>query len=62
MYTLENTMLKKAIIGLSLATAAIVISGCNNSDVKMSDTTNVKAEHRAVDGGKTLPYCKWKIY
>jgi len=55
MYTLENTMLKKAIIGLGLATVAIITSGCNNSDVEMSDTTNAKAEHRAVDGGKFYP-------
>lgn len=54
MYTLENTMLKKAIIGLGLATVALVTSGCNNSDVKIADATNTKAK-MAVDGGKLYP-------
>ncbi len=55
MYTLENIKLKNTLLGLSLATVALLTSGCNNNDVKMADTTNVKAEQRAVDGGMIYP-------
>ena len=50
MYILENIKLKNTILGLSLVTVALITSGCNNSDVKMSDAANAKAEHRSVDG------------
>jgi len=50
MYILENIKLKNTLLGLSLATVALVTSGCNNSDVKMSDATNAQTEKRAVDG------------
>ena len=55
MYTLENIKLKNTLLGLSLATVALLTSGCNNNDVKMANTTNVKAEQRAVDGGMIYP-------
>jgi len=50
MYILENIKLKNTLLGLSLTTIALISSGCNNSDMKLSDATNVKAEHRSVDG------------
>jgi len=53
MYTLENTMLKKAIFGLSIAAISVLSTGCSGENgVKTSDTTAKATESkRAVDGG-----------
>lgn len=52
MFTLENTKkLRNSIIGLSVASAALLLStGCSNENVKMADMNTAPAEKRAVDG------------
>jgi cytochrome c len=61
MYTLENTMLKKTLIGLSLSASLVLMTGCtsdNKAEVieKVEKHTDEKAasktvSKRAVDGG-----------
>jgi len=65
MYILENTMLKKTIISLSVATAALMVTGCTheNKDVTATNTTakEVKKDiskvevKTAVDGAVLYP-------
>jgi len=50
MFNLENIKkLKTSIIGISLIGSAFLISGCNNSDVKLA-TDITKSDDRSVDG------------
>jgi cytochrome c len=54
MYTLENTMLKKALIGLSLSATIALMSGCmsdNKPGLNTNGTTAQVSQKHAVDGG-----------